>query len=362
QMFRARDLADQRPVTIKALSPQLLSDARVRQRLEREIQIAVQLDHKNVGVTYGLFGAMVGSDAVSYLATEFVDGQTLREMIDKKRASGRTFSLKGTYNVVAHLCNALIYAHGATVHGGLTPLSVLVNTAGRVKVVDFGLARTLKPLDHFQAQVGTGGMAALAPEMVSQPERADARADLYSVGVILFELLTGKAPSESFTRPSAAVPGVPPAVDEVVERCLRPIPDERFPSAQALKEALHAALAHELEGGEGAQPSQPGVAMPRPAAPTPMPRAAAPTPPKPQAAASRPPAPPPMSSAQPPSPTPRPSAPTPQKPQPSMPGVGPAGPGVARAAVPKSFNVDSALSAVDDQTERWLIQKDKLDF
>jgi serine/threonine protein kinase len=355
QMFRARDLADGRQVTIKALAPQPLADARVRSRLEREIQVAVQLDHKNVGATYGLFGAMVGADAVSYLATEFVDGQTLREMIDKKRAQGRTFSLKGTYNVVAHLCNALIYAHGATVHGGLTPLSVLVNTAGRVKVVDFGLARTLKPLDHFQAQVGSGGMAALAPEMIASPERADARADLYSVGAILFELLTGQPPSDSFTRPSAAVAGVPPAVDEVVERCLRPLPDERFPSAQALKEALHAALAHELEEG-GA--SQPGVAMPKPVAPTPRP--AQPTPPKPQQAA-RPPAPPappatpPMASpppAQPPSPAPRPPSPTPSKAQPA----------VARAQVPKSFNVDSALSAVDDQTERWLIQKDKLDF
>jgi serine/threonine-protein kinase len=360
QMFRARDLADNRQVTIKALAPQLLGDARVRQRLEREIQLAVQLDHKNVGATYGLFGAMVGSDAVSYLATEFVDGQTLREMIDKKRATGRTFSLKGTYNVVAHLCNALIYAHGATVHGGLTPLSILVNTAGRVKVVDFGLARTLKPLDHFQAQVGSGGMAALAPEMIAQPEKADARADLYSVGVILFELLTGQPISDSFTPPSQQVPGVPKAVDDVVERCLRPIPDERYGSAQELKAALHASLAAELEG-EGA--SQPGVARPsspaipvRPAQPTPTPAPAAP------ARTSKPPAPPPMGSSppapQPPQPGPRPAAPSPQRPQPAAAG----GSGVQRAAVPKSFNVDSALSAVDDQTERWLIQKDKLDF
>ncbi|HEY7958058.1 MAG TPA: protein kinase, partial [Polyangia bacterium] len=179
EIYRGRDLADGRLITIKAITPQLLADAQVRTRLEREIQVAVQLDHKNIGVTYGLFGAMVGNDPVAYLAAEYVDGQTLREMVEKKRAAGRTFSLKGTYNVVAHLCNALIYAHGATVHGGISPDSVLVNSAGRVKVVDFGLARTMRALDHFQAQVSAGGIASLPPEMVSSPETADARADLY---------------------------------------------------------------------------------------------------------------------------------------------------------------------------------------
>src|SRR4051795_10503926 len=108
EVYRGRDLSDGRLVTVKAISPQLLADPRVRTKLEREIQIAVQLDHKNVGVTHGLFGAMVGADAVAYLAAEYVDGQTLREMIEKKKAAGRPFSIKGTYNVVAPLCNALI--------------------------------------------------------------------------------------------------------------------------------------------------------------------------------------------------------------------------------------------------------------
>src|SRR4051812_41442235 len=84
EVYRGRDLSDGRLVTIKAITPQLLADGRVRQKLESEIAIAVQLDHKNVGVTYGLFGAMVGSDAVAYLAAEYVDGQTLRDMIEKQ--------------------------------------------------------------------------------------------------------------------------------------------------------------------------------------------------------------------------------------------------------------------------------------
>jgi serine/threonine-protein kinase len=353
ELYRGRDLSDGRLVSIKAIQPMFLADQKIRQKLEREIQIAVQLDHKNIGSTYGLFGAMVGSDAVAYLAAEFVDGQTLSEMVEKKRAAGRTFSLKGTYNVVAHLCNALVYAHGATLHGGLSPETVLVNSAGRVKVVDFGLARTLRPLENLQAQAAAGGLASLAPEMATQPDRADARADIYSVGVILFELLCGRPPTESFERPSVVVPGVPRAVDEVVEKCLRPLPDERYPDAQALKEALQRALAGELESpaanaSNRIAPQPPAPQAPMSSAPPP-PRASTPPP------AGRPPTPAPGALPQPPQS--RPATPAPGVARPSSSPQGGAAP-----VVPKSFNVDSALSAVDDSTERWLIQKDKLDF
>ena len=261
ELYRARDAADARVIGVLALHPALVTDAEVRGRLEREIQVAVQLDHKNIGATYGLFGATVGNDAVAYLALEHIEGQTLREMIDKKRAAGRAFSLKGAYNVVAHLCNAMVYAHGVTVHGGLSADSVMVNSAGRVKVTDFGLARALRGLDHFRAHVDAGGgLASLPPEIATTPERADGRADLYSVGAILFELMTGRPPTETFERPSAVSPGLPAAVDEVVERCLRPIPEQRFADAQTLKEALHGALAADLAGPNASH--EPAAAMP----------------------------------------------------------------------------------------------------
>ncbi|MGZ3405766.1 MAG: serine/threonine protein kinase, partial [Polyangia bacterium] len=293
ESYRARDLASGQLVAIKALQPALIADAATMERLTREVQVASQLDHKNIATTYGLFGAQVGADPVAYLACEFVDGQTLRDMLEKKRASGRAFSLKGAYNVVAHLCNALVYAHGATVHGALTPDSVMVNSAGRVKLTDFGLARTLKPLDNFRAQVAAGTMAALAPEMMSSPDTADARADLYSVGVILFELLTGRTPADSFERPSVAAPGVPAAVDPVVEMCCKPSPDDRYPDAQALKDALQQALAADLAGpnaqaaaaiamppGPRVQPAAPKQAMPMVNTPTPPPRPAVVSPPQ----------------------------------------------------------------------------------
>jgi serine/threonine-protein kinase len=345
ELYRARDASDSKMVTILALHPPLVADAAVRARLEKEVKVAVQLEHKNIATTYGLFGATVGSDSIAYLASEFIDGQTLREMIDKKRAMGRAFSIKGGYNVIAHLCNALVYAHGATLHGGLSAESVMVNNAGRVKITDFGLARALRGLDHFQAQVGAGSLASLPPEMATSPDKADGRADLYSVGTILFELLTGRPPSDTFERPSAVSPGLPAAVDEVVERCLRPLPDQRYPDGQSLKEALHGALATELAGPNAAnEPAAAKPAAPRTGAPPPAPAtpsAAAPAsspgaPPKPPAAPPRAAAPPaPLASA--------PVAKAPAKGGPRLPSAG-------------------AMSAMDDNTERWLISKDKLDF
>jgi hypothetical protein len=240
----------------------------------------------------------------------------------------------------------------------------MVNSAGRVKVTDFGLARTLKPLDNFRAQVAAGTMAALAPEMMSTPEAADARADLYSVGVILFELHTGRPPADSFERPSVAAPGVPAAVDPVVEMCVKPSPDERYADAQALKDSLQQALAAELAGPNaqaaaaialppGGQPRAPRQPMPMVNTPTPPPRPARSSAPKQPA----------------PTPPPRPMVPqgTPapvssSAPPPQQQAAAPRRPSLEQAAVPKAFNVDAALSAVDDTHERWLIQKDKLDF
>jgi hypothetical protein len=331
ELYRARDASDGKMVTILAMHQPLVADAAVRARLEKEVKVAVQLEHKNIATTYGLFGATVGSDSIAYLASEFIDGQTLREMIDKKRGLGRAFSIKGGYNVIAHLCNALVHAHGATIHGGLSAESVMVNNAGRVKVTDFGLARALRGLDHFQAQVGAGSLASLPPEMATGPDKADGRADLYSVGTILFELLTGRPPSDTFERPSAVSPGLPAAVDEVVERCLRPLPEQRYPNPQSLKEALHGALATELAGPNAAtEPAAAKPGAPRGAAPPPAP--ATPAPPKPPAAspkAAAPPAAPPAKAA--------------SKGGPRLPSAG-------------------AMSAMDDNTERWLISKDKLDF
>jgi serine/threonine protein kinase len=308
ERYRGRDLSDGQIVVVQVIAPALLADPSVRARLEREVQIAVQLDHKNVGVTYGLF-----TKPVCYLAAELIDGRTLREMIDQKRAQGHAFSLKGAYNVVAHLCNALIYAHDTTVHGAISADVVMVNDAGRVKLTGFAIGHVLGPLVARRVR----GVSGLAPEVASAPERVDARSDVYSIGVLLFELVTGRAPIESFERPSTAGVNVPPALDAVVARCLKPAPEERFADAQALKDALHEAIAADLSGPHALE----------------EPPAAAPVPERPRTpyVFEGPPLPPSLSHATP------------------------------AVATRRPTKIGALMSASDDY-ERWLIQKDKLDF
>src|SRR5262249_46578591 len=164
------------------------------------------------------------------------------ELIDQKNSQQKAFSLKGAYNVVAHIANGLAYAHQSLYHGALSPANVLVNKAGRVKMTEFGIARTLPAFTQFQAQLAAGDFYCMAPELTQAPEAADRRADIYSVGVILFELLTGRAPSDTFEMPSAVRPDLPRGLDHVFEKCCRPSPDERYMSSEELKQALFLAV------------------------------------------------------------------------------------------------------------------------
>src|SRR5439155_8868703 len=139
-------------------------------------------------------------------------GVSLKQMLERKLKGGRGFSLKGAYNVAAHVCNALEYAHGAQIHGLLSAETVVVNPAGRVKVTDFGLGRALAPLERFRAQLPPSARACVDPELARAPESADRRADVYSLGVLLFELLTGQTPADH-RGASEIHPGLPRALD-----------------------------------------------------------------------------------------------------------------------------------------------------
>jgi serine/threonine-protein kinase len=343
ERYQARDLSDGKSVAVKTLAPRFLADARVAARLETEVALAVGLDHKNVAHTYGLFHSPLDGAWITFVAAESVDGQSLRDMIDKKRSSGRGFSLKSAYNVVAHLCNGLSYAHATTVHGALSPDSVLVSSAGRVKITDFGVARSLRPLERTRLPVGP-----LPPEMggaLERPERLDARADVYSLGAILFELLVGRPPGDTFERPSSLVGGVPATLDAILERCLRTLPGERYADAQALKEALHAALASELAHDGNAHGDAASLESAHPPAASAPPQSNAP-PPRPAAPA-------------PPTPRPPVAAAAARDAAPATPPAAHAPP--ARAPAARPAHVGSALSAMDDTTERWLIHYDRLD-
>jgi serine/threonine-protein kinase len=286
-VYRAWQASVGREVAIKVIAPRPGDERAVARRFLREAKLASQLSHPNIVMVID-FGAT--PEGTLYLAMELLRGRTLGQVW---QAEG-VFSPKRMLRVASQLCDALETAQRAgIVHRDLKPANVMIldEPPGRdfVKVLDFGLAKALDPavttLTQSDRLVGTPSY--MAPEVISGAP-ASPSADLYSLGVLLFEMLTGKLP---YTAPNvtvmlarhtyAPVPDlgdhVPPQVQHVVKRLLAKQPEHRYRNAAELRDVLEAAVAGTLriDASEEAlietadTPSQPVEAPPR-ATPTPI--------------------------------------------------------------------------------------------
>jgi serine/threonine-protein kinase len=336
QTYRAADTVQGAPASVRVIPLRVLGTAAAS--LEEDVDKASAIVHKNLVEVL-----MVGREADFYfIATELLDGQSLREFIDGKRMDGRGVSLKGACNLISHVTNGLEKAYGVMAHGGLNPASIWVNKAGRVKVADLGLTRTLPALARRGAPAGGPDSAYVAPELVAGGDPTPA-SDVYSLGVILYEVLTGRLPASIPPPPiTQLVAEMPAAVDTVVARALSKSPANRWQSPAELKHALADVLGGSTarammvpSGGPGG--SQSGSRPPAPGATFGLGELAdsgvAPLVPGP------------------------PGIPNPPAPPPATPGE------PSRLTLGRSFNVvEAAAGAADDNQERWLIQKDRLDF
>jgi len=255
-VYRAHDSLLERNVALKVLHQQYNEDDDFVERFKREARSVAQLQHPNI-VTVIDRGEEAGRQ---YIVFEFIDGENLKELVVRK---GR-LDLHDALEVALEVARGLAFAHDhGLVHRDVKPQNVLLNGDGDAKVTDFGIARSLD-VDHGVTQTGTilGTSNYIAPEQASgQP--VDAHTDVYSLGIVLYEMLTGELPfpGESFVavamkhmqEPAPNVLDVrgdlPLRVAELIDRALEKDPEHRFPTMDAFAEEIEANLA-ELDRGE----------------------------------------------------------------------------------------------------------------
>jgi len=247
-VHEGRDLRLGRRVAIKILRSDLARDPSFHARFRREAQSAAALNHPNIVAVYDtgeeeLSSADGTSSVVPFIVMEYVDGMTLRQLL----ASGRRLLPERALEITAGILSALDYAHRhGIVHRDIKPANVMLTRTGEVKVMDFGIARAINEVAQSMTTTSTvmGTAQYLSPEQ-ARGEVVDARSDLYSTGVLLYELLTGKPPftgdspvsiayqhvSEMPLPPSQVDPGVLPDVDAVVLHALAKRVEDRYQTA-----------------------------------------------------------------------------------------------------------------------------------
>ncbi|WP_377270398.1 protein kinase [Peterkaempfera sp. SMS 1(5)a] len=261
----AHDTVLDRPVAVKTLHTDLGRESSFRERFRREAQAVARLSHTNIVAVYDSGEDTDGDGStVPYIVMEYVEGTSLSAVLRKEMEQHGAMPADRALKITAEVLAALGASHEqGLVHRDIKPGNVMVTPKGVVKVMDFGIARALQSGVTSMTQTG---MVVGTPQYLS-PEQAlgksvDARADLYSVGCLLFELLTGRLPFDGDTAfsiaykhvqeqppaPSTINRAVTPAVDALVARALRKDPAHRFPTAEAMREEVRRAASGEQGG------------------------------------------------------------------------------------------------------------------
>jgi serine/threonine protein kinase len=233
QTFAARDQKTKKPIAIYVLSPALNQDPTLVESIREEARAAAKLKHKCLVAIYGV--GTHGSDQ-HFIAREWVAGQNAGALIAERKKQGRALSVRGVYNLCAHVCKALGVLHDSGIHGALRPSVVWVSKNGRVKVGDLGVGAALAKSGRIDL-LPPEEQAFLAPEVKAGGE-LDVRADVFGIGALLYALLTTRSPIDAFVIPSQVRADATPELDALMMRCLALDKAQRFASADQVMRAL----------------------------------------------------------------------------------------------------------------------------
>jgi serine/threonine-protein kinase len=252
EVYLAREESPRRACVVKKVLPRLMENKQFIGRFRDEARVVVHLRHPNIARVY----AMGEVEGQLFLAMEYVQGKTLSRLAYRMRQRGQPMPLGIILHIGQRLCEGLAYAHDAKdgsgqplqlVHRDLSPANVCLSYDGEVKVIDFGASQSTLKEQQTAPRVVIGNLTYMSPEQ-ARKKFVDRRADVYSAGVLLWELITWNQlpqkgePLERWRRaaypkwepPSKVRPSVPPAVDAMVMRALSIEPTQRFQDAEAL--------------------------------------------------------------------------------------------------------------------------------
>lgn len=251
-VYKAHQKSLERNVAIKILPREFGEDHGFRRRFEDEAKAMAKLNHPNLISVYD-FGEV---DHMLYIVMEFVDGKSFHESFH-----GRAIAEKEVAHLVAGICEGLAHAHEAGIlHRDIKPANILLDSKNRPKIGDFGLARLTEETEGEGIIYGTPDY--IAPEVIKNPGAVDTRSDVFSTGVILYELLTGKLPEKRYI-PASQIEDVDPRFDKIVRRATHPSPMLRFANGEAMAsdlKTLQDALDNQVTGIVTAPPA--GMATP----------------------------------------------------------------------------------------------------
>jgi eukaryotic-like serine/threonine-protein kinase len=253
EVYRARDIRLDRIVAIKTLRADLARDQIFQARFRREAQSAASLNHPSIVAVYDTGEDMATGVPVPYIVMEFVDGRTVRDLLQ----DGHRLLPERSLEIIDGVLRALDYSHQAgIVHRDIKPGNVMVTRNGDVKVMDFGIARAMSDAQATMTQTAQviGTAQYLSPEQ-ARGERVDSRSDLYSTGCLLYELLTGRPPftgdspvaiayqhvRENPVPPSRVDPDVPAWADAIVLKAMAKSPADRYQTAADMRADLQRA-------------------------------------------------------------------------------------------------------------------------
>ncbi|HSI15077.1 MAG TPA: protein kinase [Chthoniobacter sp.] len=254
-VYKARQKSLNRLVALKLLAPERADDPQFAARFEKEAHALAALNHPSIVGVHD-FGQAGG---YYYLLMEFVDGVNLRQLLQSRRLTP-----KEALGIVPPVCDALQFAHEhGIVHRDIKPENLLLDKAGRVKIADFGIAKIIAATtgeagtgennaSTSTATVTAGTPAYAAPEQRGSNGEADHRADIYSLGVVLYEMLTGERPQARFELPSKRVQ-VDVRIDDIVLRALQDTPERRYQTAAEFRTQVET-IAHSAAAVSASDP------------------------------------------------------------------------------------------------------------